>query len=277
MKSYIKFIFIQSLGLAFIAMVSMGCESNSDSITTSEIYSPTSSPAKIICVVLCDLTTSVEESSIKKIARDAYELVKVLPEGAQVEFYQIDDNPFIPPILSYTKPLRPTTRPSEVRKYPLRLEKEAKQVGEMIYQHAQKIKYKTSASIAKSCILTGFKTAHGVLKQYPREEYDWELIVLSDMIEECNNSPVGNVYFTHKGYGNARKKLQSYTPKYDLGYANLSIIVSASYQPKDLKYLHPDKLKELWQIVFEKVGYSKEQLDSIYFGPKLPYRLTKHN
>ena len=231
-----------------------------------------SGPEKTICIVLIDPTMPLQEGGLKKMARSVYQITKALPENSVIEIRQIDDNPYLAPWASYTVPPSPVSPPSAIRAYPLKVDNNAKMLGESVFRQLKEIKAQTPDSIAKSCIVRGLETAYNALKHYSPSDYRWEIILVSDMVEECDNSPVGKLFMTPEGYKHALKGVDTYQADFDLSHADLSVLVVRDYQPGDPSYLQPEHLQQLWETVFTKVGYSSEEIDRMYFGSTIPPR-----
>ncbi|MEM9721610.1 MAG: hypothetical protein AAGA10_20255, partial [Bacteroidota bacterium] len=159
-----------------------------------------SNAKEMVCVMLIDPTIYVEEDGFKKIARSIYQIAKSFPANSRIEVRQIDDNPYLAPLATYSIPPQPSSPPSAIRAYPLKVENGAKMLGETVFRRLKEIKAQTPHTSSKSCIVRGLQTAYDVLKHYPQSTYDWEVIVMSDMIEECDNSPIGEIYMTPEGY-----------------------------------------------------------------------------
>ena len=234
--------------------------------------SPIFDAKKTACVILIDPTLALEEAGFKQMARSVYRIAKALPENSIIEVRQIDDDPYLAPVVNYTVPPRPSSPPSAIRAYPVKVENGAKSLGQKVFLHLQDIRKQTPDTRPKSCMVRGLQTAYSFLKHYPQSSYHWEVVVISDMVEQCDNSPIGKLFFTPKGFANASQRIASYQADFDMSYANLSVQVVKDYQPGNPDYLHPDKLRGLWDGVFEKVGYSQAQIANMYFGPTLPPR-----
>ena len=262
-----------SIGLA-MGLFNIGKSKGSGkekALSTGNLHSP-SAPKQTVCIMLIDPTMALEEAGLKKIARSVFQITKALPANSVIEVRQIDDNPYLAPLASYTVPAPPVSPPSAIRAYPLKVEKGAKMLGESVFRQLKAIKAETPDTSPKSCIVRGLETAYNALKHYPQSTHRWEVIVMSDMIEECDNSPIGKLYMTPEDYDTTQERIKSYKPSFDLSHADLSVLVVRKYQPGDPEYLHPDNLRELWNTVFTKVGYAPGEIDQMYFGSSIPPR-----
>lgn len=260
------------LVLSIISLFSfVSCNNSSPSTNTSVV------DKTVVAVIFCDLTTrSIEDTaSIQKVARDAYQLVQVFPANSHITLYPVDSSPFVRPILEYTKPRKPT-KPSDIQEYELENIKAAKYAAAKILQlyrdvYSKKEIYEKSIS----CLTRTLETANQLFSQYrsiDQGHYIYELLYLSDMIEECGDSPVGHVSFRRDLFPPTQKNLKNYQPHFDLSYANVSVIVTAEKLAADSKFITAEQLKDTWDQIFMKVGFSPEQLKRANFLPTIPPR-----
>ena len=233
----------------------------------------------VVAIIYCDLSTSVDSTSIYKVADDAQKLLNYFPRGSILHFYPIDQSPFVSPILEFTKPLLGGTS-SEEAENEMFINMAASTIYNQIIQKYRKINSNPKdRNVARSCILRTLETAHLLFRQYriiPNKNYKYELIYLSDMLEECYDSPIGPLFMTKRYHQLAKEKLESYNPNFDLSYAKISIINSVDFEKGPSPYIKYEDLKNLWKKIFLKVGFTEEQIIDFNFSPRIPHRFTEY-
>lgn len=263
------------LSLLFIFMFS-GCGETKSMDNNQE----TSNNNTAVVLIFCDLTASVDSSSIRKVARDAYNLIFVFPYQTRLIIYPIDESPFVKPILDFTYPSK-ATKNSQIHKNKIWIRNVARSAYDSIINlyHAEYSNSKTG-SRPISCIMRSLETAHCQFMQFKDvsgKKYSYELIYLSDMLEECGTSPVGPVAFTKKYFRNSLERLEAYQPEFDLSYANVSIIISVEQYAMESAYISYEELKTAWKKVFMKVGFSAERIEGFNFLPTIPPKFDLRN
>jgi hypothetical protein len=228
-----------------------------------------------VAVIFCDLSTSVDSLSIKKVAQDAGKLLLKFPPESKLYYLPIDETPYIKPIMIYDKPRKPKTT-SEKEGYLIITKRKAQQVHNniiMLYRNVY-----ASAEFRNrplSCIIRTLDTANSIFSQYrsTNKSFTYELIYLSDMLEECNNSPIGPLYMHKKNYLDVKRKISTYNPGFDLSFVNLSVIVSIEQYAMSSAYVNSEELKGLWRNIFMRAGFTNEQLRTFNFLSMFPHRL----
>lgn len=234
--------------------------------------------SKVIAVIFCDLSTSIDTSSIQEVAKTAGRLFLKFPPGSKMYYYPIDESPFIKPIIIYEKPKRPRTT-SEKERYMITERRKAREIYNRIVKLYYEVYYSPEARNRPiSCMIRTLNTAHSIFSQHysVNKNVTFELVYLSDMIEECQNSPIGPIYMHKKNYSIIKKRLSSYRPNFNLSFANISIIRSFEKYATLTSYVSSEKLEELWKIIFMKVGFTRSQADSIEFFPTIPPRFENY-
>lgn len=262
-------------GFLFMFLIS-GCE-ESQSLGKNQITSDSKVP---VVLIFCDLTTSVDPSSIKKVARDAYNLILSFPHNTKLIIYPIDESPFVKPILDFTYPSK-ATKSSEIHKNKTIVKRAAKFAYDTILQlYQDEYSSDKAGNRAISCMMRSLETAHSQFLQYKNvkgNNYSYELIYLSDMLEECSTSPVGAIFFTKQYFKDALKKLDTYKPDFDLSYADVTIIISVEQYATASAYISYEELKNAWKNVFIKAGFSAEQFSGFNFLPTIPPKFDLKN
>jgi len=251
--------------LALIILINCGGEVPKTATTNKQV----------IAVIYCDLTTSVDSLSIRKVALDAQTLLLKFPPGSVLYFYRIDHTPFVNPILKFKKPMQGRTS-SEIAKNRMVARKAAVGIHDNILQLYKDINADPrNNTVARSCIIRCLETAHGLFSQYrsiPGSDFDFELIFLSDMLEECQDSPAGDIFLHRQYYDEMIQRISNYQPGFDLSYANVSIIISLEFTTGQSRYFNAEQLKTFWKTVFSKVGFTDDQFYRLNFSTEIPPR-----
>jgi hypothetical protein len=129
----------------------------------------------------------------------------------------------------------------------------------------------------ESCICNSLENAHLLLSSIDTHTCEIQVIVLSDMFEECSKA---SSYFKVDFYmcSNGRKRAgfnelkasvaNNYSPKHLLSKyvkpQNLHFILTESdqYNEKGTKCLNPNEVQELWSDILKKMGYSNYDIDN---------------
>lgn len=212
---------------------------------------------KQVTVVMCDITRSLDTNSIKKVTDIALNiLTKSL--DAEVYFYPIDSNLYVDFILhkeSYSG-LRYTELLDTV-------EKDKKKLSESIFRIYQ------IRNTRVSCILKGFNIAYKKFMEYSlSEQYDFQLVFLSDMLEYCSYNFGFLDLERITNYKSTMGSIQKYKPDFDLKKLNvkITIVMTASRQLPIDESLH----REFWREAFKNFGYDEKDFEHIYFTSNLP-------
>lgn len=126
-----------------------------------------------------------------------------------------------------------------------------------------------------SCILGTLSYAETYFRQFPGA--DLELIYISDMIEECNETPFGRpINLAQAEIPKEIADAQGLETTYDLGRVRVSVIIPTNDDTYTAGVRPPlSSVKQFWQKVFMKCGFDQEALksnDRFYFRAGLPER-----
>lgn len=261
---------------------------NSDS--TSSIFSmpdflqqePAIKPIRMLLFV--DLSKSMQQSEVDKIAEKVAPLVNMLPPGSKLKVKLIDDVQFQESLMDLT--VQGSAESTRQR------QKQANKVNKlmcdslinMIYADHEKNQQRNGAgSYRKSCIINTFETAFDYFKQHRADTATmrFSLVYLSDMIEQCkaSKSVLGETLYMMDNTAPTSAEVaalidQNYTPNFNLkellGQRMYCIATINEQFYKDPGCMPHNAIKEAWQVVLQKLGYSKQEAAMIYFSPDLP-------
>jgi hypothetical protein len=225
-------------------------------------------PTRVI--VLCDISNSITKSSSKNQSRlsemenTCSKLIRFYPEGSEISFYFISSNGVPTPFLSLKAPPVTQTGRSRIRKQlklldtalVLRIESEAKK------------------SEKATCILGSIESAydnfaagntmHPGLKNV--------LIIFSDMLEQCHNTSIGEIWMNEKKGApilpaDQQRKIANYSPERVLGNIYIQIINTSPYMDKKLA----GEVKKIWTQLFVHLGSEQARSGKLYFLSSLDF------
>lgn len=263
----------------FIIIIQSGCISNGSDNTSNDVKNP----SKVYALIMCDLTSSIDSNLIKDVAQKAYDLLLSLPQGSKVEAYPIDDNTYINPIFSSELPVLESELDLHKDIFKSKIGALGTQFGDAIYLKYKEVNANKSTEHA-SCIISTLETAYNFFKDKNKKGYKFELVYFSDMIEQCPNSQAGSIYICSKRKTPNKEAIisqieKNYNPSFDLKSLldnNISMIITTGIMGDD-KCLLSHEQKEVWQVVFSKVGYTKLDFNSFHFRQGLPDKFLPSN
>lgn len=229
----------------------------------------------VLALVFCDLTGSMDSSSVRMSAEAVANILLSLPPGSQFEIFPIDFSGRIAPIEGTTegKP----KKPSEVGKIKALNKDQAIRVGNQLLDlYGRKFAPHPSRN---SCIVQTLELADAIFKQYRAkadQEYEFEIVYVSDMLEDCVNSSLGAASFETASFSDVMKEVSHFEPKVDIGFARLSIIIPARpYVENTRSSLTDAQLKEVWEKIFRKVGFDDDKISEWNFLSTVPARFSR--
>lgn len=135
-------------------------------------------------------------------------------------------------------------------------------------------KYAGSHSGRSSCLIDSLPFAQRFFKRYDANEYQYELVYLSDMIEDCDN-PLVDRKIT---LSNVQSNGLQFPEPVDLSDVHITVIIptlEASPRPNRTPTPPLHELRALWKEIFKHCGLPEERLSKeewFYFSTFLPNR-----
>lgn len=229
-----------------------------------------------VVLIFCDVTSSLNPEERDSVSNLAAQIVQNLdpPVDFQVLPILLDtersDVLLEGSISSLVKPSDKARLAEKRKRIPAALKK--KIAG--LYESANR-----PSDPNRSCIVNALDRASRIFVQYAQNKnLDLHLIILSDMLEECETSPYGRILLNKK---DIRPEIER--AKGSVSLRNLSGVQVALVLPvrnNGSSYVAPPtgQLEEFWRAVFGKAGLTTAQDDSqglFYFGAGLPQRMKK--
>ncbi len=175
------------------------------------------------------------------------------------------------------------------RKFNTEREEEAKKMRENILKYYREVAPYTESSM-QSCICNSLENSNAYFQQLDTGTCKIQMIVFSDMYEECKkkSSYLNEDFCMCNGEHTKRKSLKElteilrkYTPKNSLKKyvkaKDLYFIMDEDnyYNESQNLCLKFQEVRTIWEDIFIKMGYSKHELKTITFSEFVPSRLTQ--
>lgn len=128
-----------------------------------------------------------------------------------------------------------------------------------------------------TCIIYTLEFAQNKFREFDRKNTDFELVYVSDMIEQCNTTPMGKpISLGQTNISEQIKLAQQTNLNLDLSYSNVSMIIPATSETYTAGGRPSvSDLKNFWEAILSHCGFDKEVLKSsekFYFASGLPRR-----
>jgi hypothetical protein len=229
-------------------------------------------------LIYCDLTSSIKEEGIAKISEKLKQVLLAVPRGSVVSVRLVEknllgDSPF--PELQV--PSTCSVPETEIKRKRLEAEAECQKKDKPYLDKIEDISGKIKVLKPKvdvSCIMDTLEAAHDFFKGKNREKYNFRLIYLSDMIEQCSTN---SIFIC--GAQNQPKKAEilakienGFNPRYDLKSVigeNISLIITTNDNP-NYNCLSLSEQKDIWTAVFTKIGYSNLDISTFNYTQEIP-------
>jgi hypothetical protein len=209
-------------------------------------------PRRKIVFIFCDVTNSLDKSESEKVASMAAGILNSLPAGTEYRLYPIlVETDRLTPINDKESLIRPKeSDPNLQGGLEKRRQEELTEKLRNLYQITNKNRFDN-----RTCILNALSFAGNQLNDFPKDKYDRELVIISDMFEECNDTPLKRKIDIRKPDINEELKLAESSPQMaDLSSVVVTIITPATedtymnYEPGTKPPM--SSLKDFWGKIF---------------------------
>lgn len=209
---------------------------------------------KRVVFIFCDVTNSLDKSESEMVARMASDLLSNFPAGTEYRVYPILAQTYQPAPINDTEQILPPRNDNPKIQEVNESERREKITSQLtnLYNVTNAGRYDN-----RTCILNAVNFAANQLKDFSPEHYDRELIFISDMIEECDVTPLQRRINIRKGDISEEVKLASNFPKgTDLARVRITIITPTT-EDTYLKYQPGTRppmmaLQEFWYNIFKQ-------------------------
>jgi hypothetical protein len=232
-----------------------------------------------VYLVFCDITSSTDSKGIRLLSDKAQQIIRCAKPGSILCYYPIDGVTNSPPLLEINIPLEASTFGEKEENRNIVINTSIR-LGRLIINRYNEINKGVSLGEGdppKSCIINTFFIADKYFKKYRKIEsidYEYELIYLSDMIEQCPTSPMGTLDISNRNFNTSLNKITNYNPNIDLSFAKVTIVISSDFDDQRFNCPSNENLESFWQNAFMKVGFSADQIQQDFnFTHTLPPHL----
>lgn len=273
--------YLKTLNVLFALLVCLALVACGRKIGPNINATPTQPKPQVI-LFLIDPTNSLTGEENNQVAALATDMFQHLPSGSRYGVYpiQFDAQRVLPIIPDDVVPASFKTdvdkRHYEKKKAELKVAIESKVEDQ----------YKTDDKIAddrRSCILNMLRFAEKQLKQISRtealdpEKGTYRLVIISDMVEECRDSPLGEIRLNKRDLTKEIQLADNYTQLTsppDLTNVHITVIFPLTNQsPPDLNRRPSDRdLMAFWEKIFrhcqkkEKWSWNPQYIEWISNG-----------
>lgn len=200
------------------------------------------------CYVFCDMSGSQDSKSKQIIMQHAVDIFKKA-KGYDFKYYDISAPQFEPPFFEYTEPPVPEiAKPTDLKDN----DEERSHKTDSLTKRLMELYHRPSSN--RTCILRTIEKAVNTLtsKSGGSAGQDVRIIILSDMLEDCNYS-FGRLNIDHGVFKDAMKVLEKMpAPRFTLSkYKKAEVYLVASSQRR----IATDSLYSFWVEAFKKYGY----------------------
>lgn len=249
MKS--SLLFASIFGLAFAVFLT-GCR------TAGEV---TSSDKPSYVIVLCDVSGTISRIGQRGHSTNSLgEVIRycsgMILDQKEEHLYKNESTLMFMPIREnmYAQPIEEITLKSVSKAGRKKEEKRRKAAAKKI---EDSLKVLANSDYQNTCILTSIGRAYEIFARKPSEhkdKYRYELVILSDMLEECPSAPAGNLDIRKK-LGQSIKLLDNFNPDIDISSNGIDVRIKVTSH--NITGKANDDLMAFWGKAFKKMGYAK--------------------
>jgi hypothetical protein len=231
---------------------------------------------KNIYLVLVDFTTSTDTTIIKSNKEKVISIIERIPNLSKLQVYPIIDEINQTPIIDYVKHLG--GKNNGERTFSKTLDTcLINNLKQKIINYSSFKEYRNTDPL--SCISRAMRfadTQFRTLGNRDTTNFNFNLIILSDMIEECNNSAFNRPLLMQKQRQKEAFSIIENNPIYtDLSYVNLSVVLSSKQTGfKNTKFLSVSQLEKAWTTIFKKFNIRAFQIKNLIpFSTSVPQKI----
>lgn len=235
-----------------------------------------------VALIFSDVTSSLVQQESKRVAALTADVLDALPPGTNYAVYPIQmETQRLAPIREGTVTAgRGTTADLAIKQ---QRREELDQAITELYEQTRKVRDHGSLEGRPdnhSCILNSLTFAEQQFRQFAdRDRYDLELIFISDMIEECNRTPMRRpITLAKKDISKEIKLAETVDLSLNLSAARVTMIIPSTMETyRQSQAQRPDlrELQAFWKQVMKHCGFDDESLlddKRFYFSSGLPQR-----
>lgn len=241
--------------LFFIPLVIISCKpsDSKDKIVAQD-------DKRNVYIILCDVTRSIDSINVsQRIAEHASKIYSSSPYNSYYYYYSIGDDDYNTLIYEGKKidEVVPYSKKDQVERLhsdtiPLRI------------QEAVRDTYRKEPIYQKTCITMALLSAYKKIdEESKQEDANFKIIILSDMIEECDSSPCGFINMNGLVHKTNIEKTKNTLAKPPLSIirnlAKFNVEICFVFESENRNYrLQERELEEYWKNILQHFGYSMD-------------------
>jgi hypothetical protein len=225
-------------------------------------------PKTKVAILFCDVTNSLLKDENKEVGLIATAVLNNLPVGTKYVIYPIQmETQRLNPIKE-GRVLEPDSDPDVQKAF---LERTNKEVIEQIDELYRTTNTPRPANAPKldnrTCILNSLNFAENYFRQYDLKTHETELIFISDMIEECDSTPLqARIELDKQDISKEIGLAEKFPPGLNLSHTRITIIIPSTKetysnaQPGRRPSI--EQLKAFWYRIFKNCGLQDSALQN---------------
>ena len=216
-------------------------------------------PAAVI--VLCDVSNSITlppkgfTSRINEMKTMCKQLLRHYPHDSKISFYLISSNAVFVPFVEFNASIV-----KQRSSYKVREELNQKEID-----IDSKIDQAVKTAEKQSCILTSVENALDIFAAESNQSnigLKNELIIFSDLLEQCRNTSIGKIWMNDKEGPLLTKeeltRLNTY--KHKNTWKNLQVHIRVINTSAMMYPAKKNNIQSAWSIIFSRMGFAQQQI-----------------
>lgn len=251
--------------LILIVLISLG------GCSQAEVIPPPPPENEQILALVFDLSSSLTKKDVNKMANIAKEIIAKDDSHTNVQYFvqQVHENPSTNDLILNHQVIYPSKRSLRTT-----MKEERDSIATITYQgildkYDQISQKKGYRSTPNSCIINTLMTIYERIGKFKQDhkniKYDVSIIILSDMIEECTNTPAGKILMKANNYQELAERITQNEPfSTVLNCSEVEVIYISTTNASDGK-IDALQREALWRLIFTKMGCTDEEASTIHF------------
>lgn len=234
---------------------------------------------KRVLLIFCDVTSSLGVGEVAKGARLAATIIQnaMPPVRYRVVPIMLSTDSVAPVLDEDVPPLIGANRIA----YRKALEGLPPHLEEKLKAQYADVNHGPGADPNRSCIINSLERAVPFFEENRKHAKSLDLVIVSDMIEECAKSPYKQVIQLNRAdiQGEIRVA-QGRVNLPSLAGVRVTLVIPSAGAADAVKHVRPPvrQLEQFWKAVFSQAGFQPagmQNVERFYFGPDLPDRYRR--
>jgi hypothetical protein len=242
-------------------------------------HQPTSPRKSKVALVFCDVTNSLIPAESEEVAILAAQILDSLPAGTKYVVYPINIETQRLSAIAEGQIITEKDEQAAIAVRAVRRQELTQSVSNL-YKAMSTVKDQYGKPDNRTCILNTLVFAEDYFRQFnDPARYDLELIFISDMLEECNRTPLHTrIELAKRNLSKEIALARDAQLNLNLSHVRITAIIPTTqetYKASPGRRPSVEDVKEFWKNIFRKCGFTDESLrddQRFYFAPGLPER-----